>query len=108
MAMLSMNPDRLAELEEERQFLLRSLTDLEREFHAGDVDQHDYDVLRDGYTARAANVLRSIDDGKAARPPRRESNPKSVIATVVAVVGWRCSAGGWWHGPRANGWPARP
>lgn len=81
-----MNPDRLAELEEERRFLLRSLTDLEREFQAGDVDQHDYDVLRDGYTARAAGVLRSIDEGKAARAVRRKANPKAVIATVVGVV----------------------
>ena len=34
-----MDPDRLAELEEERRFLLRSLDDLERE---GDVTQLNY------------------------------------------------------------------
>ena len=33
--------DRLAALEEERRFLLRSLTDLEREHDAGDVDDLD-------------------------------------------------------------------
>lgn len=81
-----MNPDRLAELEDERRFLLRSLGDLEREFEAGDVDQHDFEVLRDGYTARAANVLRSIDDGRAALPARRKTKPRAIIATVAAVV----------------------
>ena len=63
----AMNPDRLAELEEERRFLLRSLDDLEREHEAGDVDEHDFEVLRDGYTARAARVLRAIDDGQSRR-----------------------------------------
>ena len=64
------DPDRLAELEEERRFLLRSLDDLEREHDAGDVDEHDFAALRDGYVARAAAVLREIDEGKAA-PCRR-------------------------------------
>ena len=32
-----MNPDRLAELEEERRFLLESIRDLDREREAGDV-----------------------------------------------------------------------
>jgi len=49
------------ELEEERDFLLRSLADLDAERAAGDVDDHDYAVLRDGYTARAAAVLRALD-----------------------------------------------
>ena len=53
--------DRLAELEEERRFLLRSLDDLDREHAAGDVDKHDYATLRDGYTARAATVIREIE-----------------------------------------------
>ena len=43
--------DRLAALEEERRFLLRSLTDLEREHDAGDVDDLDYETLKDGSTA---------------------------------------------------------
>ena len=56
--------DRLAELEEERRYLLRSLKDLERERDAGDVDEADYLTLRDGYTVRAAAVLRQIEDGR--------------------------------------------
>ena len=43
-----MNPDDLAELEEERRFLLTSIRDLEREHEAGDVDEHDFTTLRDG------------------------------------------------------------
>jgi hypothetical protein len=58
------NPDRLAQLDEERRFLLGSLADLEREHDAGDVDESDYTTLRDGYTVRAAEVLRSIDAGR--------------------------------------------
>ena len=55
-----MNPDDLAELEEERRFLLTSIRDLEREHEAGDVDEHDFTTLRDGYVARAAAVLLSL------------------------------------------------
>jgi hypothetical protein len=81
-----MDPDRLAQLEEERRFLLRSLTDLERELEAGDVDRDDYEVLRDGYTARAAAVMRSIDDGRAAMPAKRRTSRRVVAAWVVGVV----------------------
>ncbi len=88
------NPDRLAELEEERRFLLRSLADLEREHDAGDVDVDDYQTLRDGYTVRAASVLRSIDEGRssAPRPPAGNWRRHLVVAVVVLVVagglGW--------------------
>lgn len=81
-----MNPDRLAELEEERRFLLRSITDLDREHRYGDVDDHDYQTLRDGYTARAATVLRAIEAGqeKAAQHSPRRS--KVIAAWVVGTV----------------------
>ena len=58
------------ELEEERDFLLASLEDLEREREAGDIADPDYSALKDDYTARAAAVLRAIERA-AARPPRR-------------------------------------
>ena len=61
--------DRLAELEEERRFLLRSLDDLEREHEAGDVDDRDYETLQDGYTVRAAAVLRADRVGSFAPRP---------------------------------------
>lgn len=93
-----MNPDRLAALEEERRFLLRSLTDLEREHAAGDVDEHDYRELRDGYTARAAATLRAIESGRAAlapKPPvdwRRRIGGAVVVVALIGVVWWALSA----------------
>lgn len=98
--------DRIAELEEERRFLLRSLRDLEREHDAGDVDDIDYQTLRDGYTVRASDVLRQLDEGRAElppRPPRRWGRIIAVSASVVALsigVGF-VLAGAW--GERSSG-----
>jgi cytochrome c-type biogenesis protein CcmH/NrfG len=87
-----MNPDRLAELEEERRFLLRSIRDLEQEHAVGDVDEHDFATLRDGYVARAAVVLREIDSGRQALPVatqrpwwRRLVVPAATIAVGVLL-----------------------
>jgi len=93
-----MNPDQLASLEEERRYLLRSLSDLDREFEAGDVDEVDYRELRDGYTVRAAATLRSIEDGRAAVPARPPANwPRrigtaAVLVLLAAIVWWALSA----------------
>jgi hypothetical protein len=85
-----LDPDRLAALEEERDFLLRSLADLEREHDAGDVDDGDYESLKDDYTARAAAVLRAIEarhvTARATRR-RRSSGRGWMIALGVLVVG---------------------
>jgi len=74
----------LALLEEEREFLLRSLDDLDAEHAAGDVDEEDYRTLRDDYTRRAANVLRAIEGrrAKVAAPRRR-----SLAGTLAWVAG---------------------
>ena len=87
-----MNPDRLAELEEERRFLLDSIRDLEREHEVGDVDDTDFTALRDGYVARAAAVMREIDDGRSALPPkprrpwwRRLAVPAATLAVAVVL-----------------------
>ena len=87
-----MNPDRLAELEEERRFLLASIRDLEREHAAGDVDYADFTALRDGYVARAGAVLREIEDGRSSLPPkvvkplwRRLAIPVATIAIGIAL-----------------------
>lgn len=86
--------DQLAALEDERAFLLRSLDDLDREHEAGDVDDHDYQTLRDEYTARAAAVLRAIESGRAALPARRGVDRRrlliglAVALVAVVVVGW--------------------
>lgn len=78
--------DELAELEEERRFLLGSLKDLEREFAAGDVDLDDYTTLKDGYTVRAASVLRQIEDGRRTLAVKRPRNWKRVVAICVAIA----------------------
>ncbi len=87
-----LDPDALAALEEERDFLLRSLDDLERERAAGDIDDVDYDTLRDDYTARAAEVLRAIDEGREAlaagapAPSRRRRVVTALALLSVAVI----------------------
>jgi hypothetical protein len=79
-----LDPDELAALEEQRDFLLASLEDLEREHDAGDLDDGDYDTLKDDYTARAADVIRAIEDHREAfeeaKRPRR-------LGVTVAVIG---------------------
>jgi hypothetical protein len=82
----AMDPDRLAELEEERRFLLDSLRDLEREHQFGDVDHHDYQVLREGYTVRAAEVLRAIEAGRATLPPKRPRNWWKMLGWTGVVI----------------------
>jgi len=95
------NPDQLAELEEERRFLLRSITDLDREHLYGDVDDNDYQTLRDGYTARAATVLRAIDDGHVGTSPPRRRRPKVFVAWIVGTLLVACLAG--WLVARTSG-----
>jgi hypothetical protein len=93
-----MHPDRLAELEEERRFLLRSLADLEREYDAGDIDEVDYRALRDGYTVRAAAALRSIEEGRAALPDKppadwpRRIGLLALTALLIGIVWWALAA----------------
>jgi hypothetical protein len=58
----------LEALEQERQFLLRSLADLDAELEAGDIEEDDYRTLSDDYTARAATVLKAIEAMATPRP----------------------------------------
>lgn len=53
-------------LVEERDFLLASLDDLDREHDAGDLDDEDYRALKDDYTVRAAAVVRALDRHESA------------------------------------------
>jgi len=78
--------DELALLEEERRFLLHSLRDLEREREAGDVDDVDYETLKDGYTVRAAGVLREIEAGRQALAPKRPFQWKRNLILVAASI----------------------
>lgn len=65
----------LATLEEERDLLLRSLEDLDAEYEAGDLDEVDYKTLRDDYTARAAAVIRRLDQANAPASSSEASVP---------------------------------
>ena len=92
---MTLDPDTRVALEEERDFLLDSLDDLERERTAGDVDDHDYRTLKADYTARAAAVLRSLDDDVTGSPTAapdarsargRASSRGRRIATVAGIA----------------------
>lgn len=75
---------------EERDFLLRSLDDLDEEFAAGNLDRDTYRRLRADYTARAARAARGEPpDAPAARPdPRRRVIVLGALVAFVAVAGF--------------------
>jgi tetratricopeptide (TPR) repeat protein len=92
--------DARAALEQERAFLLRSLDDLEREWTRGDLADDDYRALKDDYTARAARVLRALEEGGAERAPAETVTPAPAPArrgrTVLvgaAVAAFAVAAG---------------
>ncbi len=72
------------ELEEERDFLLRSLDDLEGEHAAGDLEDDDYRALEEDYTARAAAVLRRLQqiDAPAGSPPSGRGEVDAATGTA--------------------------
>ena len=81
-----LDPDALAALEEERDFLLRSLEDLEREHDAGDLEDDDYATLRDDYTVRAAETLRAIDEHRLAFADDRPTSSRGRTILVFGAV----------------------
>ena len=88
------NPDEQASLEEERRFLLESLRDLARENAAGDIDDEDYRVLKNGYVHRAAQIIKVLEagvDAREARPGASMKRKLGVVATVALIAG----ASGW-------------
>ncbi len=86
------DPDQIVALEDELDVQLRSLDDLEAEFSAGDLDEGDYETLRDDYTIRVADTMRRLDNQKvlADDRPHRRINPLAVAAVVLfaAGAGW--------------------
>jgi hypothetical protein len=102
-----LDPDALADLEEQRDFLLRSLADLEREHDAGDLTDDDHAALKDDYTARAAEVIRAIEAQEAAfAAAKRPSDPRRTLAWVVAVLVFAGLAGCWRRTPWVRASPA--
>jgi cytochrome c-type biogenesis protein CcmH/NrfG len=82
-----------SELEAERDFLLRSLEDLDAEHAAGDIDDDSYQRLHDDYTARAAATIRALRDGVDARPARDPTNLRRRVLIIAAVVVFAAIAG---------------
>ena len=74
-------------LETERDFLLRSLDDLESERDAGNIDDETYRTLHEDYTARAAVVIRSLrDDVAPVLPAAPRTSRRAKVITVVLLV----------------------
>jgi cytochrome c-type biogenesis protein CcmH/NrfG len=72
--------------EEERDFLLRSLDDLELERQAGNIDAETYERLHADYTARAAAAVRSLRDGVDTTPRAPRSSSRRRVAVVGGFV----------------------
>jgi hypothetical protein len=94
----TVDPDR-SRLEAERDFLLRSLDDLEAEHDAGGIDDASYQRLHDDYTARAAAAIRSLRDGgdtrdvTATRDDADTTGSRRRIVMIAAVVVFALLAG---------------
>ena len=82
-----LDPDALAQLEQEQGFLLTSLDDLDAELAAGDLDRGDHAQLTDDYTRRLAEVTRAIDERRQAfaENDSRLSSRQRML-TVIGVV----------------------
>lgn len=88
----ALNPDRLVELEEERDFLLASLVDLEAEHAAGDLSDTDFEQLHADYTVRASDLIRQIEDRNAvigqSKPARSAGHTAAwIVGLVVFAIG---------------------
>ncbi|MBA3283026.1 MAG: hypothetical protein H0U29_12415 [Acidimicrobiia bacterium] len=89
-----LDPDQLAALEDQRDFLLQSLEDLEREHDAGDLDDGDHRTLRDDYTVRAAETIRAIDQHRAAfAGARRRPGRVRTLVVFGGVIAFAVIAG---------------
>jgi len=60
---------KVSKLEEERDFLLRSLDDLDREYASGELTDREFGTLRGDYTRRVAAVVRSLAETEPGEVP---------------------------------------
>ena len=89
-----MTPETRAELERQRDFLLRSLDDLDDERAAGNIDDGTYDTLHADYTARASVAIRELqgadvelpDDEPHVSLTRRVLTTGGIIAFCVVIA----------------------
>jgi tetratricopeptide (TPR) repeat protein len=93
---MSLDDEERLRLEQERDFLMKSLDDLELEHDSGGIDDESYTQLHDDYTARAAAVIRTLRDGVDARPPppvRSQRVARTRVAAVAIIVVFAMVAG---------------
>lgn len=91
-----LQPERRRQLEEERDFLMQSLDDLELEHESGGIDEESYAELHDDYTARAAAVIRTLRDGVDVTPapaPRSPNRTRRRLVLVSLVLVFAIAAG---------------
>ena len=91
-----LDPERKRQLEEERDFLMQSLDDLELEHESGGIDDESYAELHDDYTARAAAVIRTLRDGvdvTAPPPPRSPQRTRRRVVLVSLVLVFAIAVG---------------
>ncbi|MGH1502272.1 MAG: hypothetical protein ACRBI6_01840 [Acidimicrobiales bacterium] len=74
-------------LEEERDFLLRSIEDLDAELAAGDLSADDHERLRDDYVARAAATLRALAARTAEDEAANEAANEAADAAADGTAG---------------------
>ncbi len=90
-----LDPERRRQLEEERDFLMQSLDDLELEHESGGIDDESYAELHDDYTARAAGVSGRCATASTSRHrhrPGRRSGPGGASCSSASCS---CSRS-WW------------
>src|SRR6478752_1355142 len=91
-----LDPERRRQLEEERDFLMQSLDDLDLEHETGGIDDESYRELHDDYTARAAAVIRTLRDGVDVTPapaPRAPNRTRRRVVLVSVVLVFAIAAG---------------
>jgi cytochrome c-type biogenesis protein CcmH/NrfG len=88
-----LDPEQRAQLETDRDFLLKSLDDLELEHESGGIDDESYEELRDDYTARAAAAIRALRDGVDARPEPERAPVKRRVLIIAGVLVFAVAAG---------------
>ena len=97
---MSSTSDHLAQLKEQRDFLLNSLRDLESELNHGDIDDQDFESLRKDYVSRAAAVIKQIENlnsesqsantnlAQEKRNLTRTLVTVSIVVLVAVAAGW--------------------
>ncbi len=78
--------DERAQLDAEREFLLESLDDLERERADGGIDEATYQSLHSDYTARTAEALRTLKAGRDQRTTRAPITTRTRVLLAGAAV----------------------